>query len=78
MLPSSKSNINYFRTQDASGDKFGLILWRLDSLTALHPPPQCLNGLMDIVKLLEISLIVILACVSKGTWYLVCFSIMIL
>lgn len=32
--------------------------------------PECLSELMNIVKLLEMSLIVTLACVSKSTWYL--------
>jgi hypothetical protein len=41
-------------------------------------PPPCLSGFMNIAKLLERSLIVALACVSKGTWYLVCIAIMIL
>lgn len=69
MLTSIKVRHNFKKSHDASANKFVLTLWRLElSLTAL--PPECLTGLMSIVKLLEMSLIVILACVSKGTWYL--------
>lgn len=42
------------------------------------PVPWRPSGLMSVVMLLEMSLIVKLACVSKGTWYLVLVTIMIL
>lgn len=48
------------------------LFYTLESCAVTALPLECLSALMNIVKLLEMNLIVTLACVSKGTWYLTC------